>query len=171
MKELLVVIDMQNDFIDGALGTEEARKTVEPVCAKIRKFEGDVIYTRDTHGENYLNTQEGRSLPVKHCIKDTDGWQINSEVFAAGEGKTLCVVDKPVFASFELAEIAAIGRYEKITLIGVCTDICVVSNALLLKSKLSETPIAVIESLCAGVTPQSHKCAVETMKMCQIIVE
>lgn len=171
MKELLVVVDMQKDFIDGSLGTKEAQAIVKPVCEKIRSFDGDVIYTRDTHGENYLDTLEGKNLPVKHCIKDTDGWQIQSDVYEAGRGKTLCVVDKPVFGSVELTEIAFIGRYEKVTLIGLCTDICVVTNALLLKTKLKEVPVAVIENLCAGVTPQSHKAAVETMKMCQVIIE
>lgn len=171
MKELLVVVDMQNDFINGSLGTKEAQDIVKPVCQKIKAFQGDVIYTRDTHGENYLNTQEGKNLPVIHCVKDTYGWQINDEVYLAGEGKTLCVVDKPVFGSVELSEIASIGRYEKITLIGVCTDICVVSNAILLKTKLREVPVAVVESLCAGVTPESHKSAIETMKMCQVIIE
>ena len=171
MKELLVVVDMQKDFIDGSLGTKEAQAIVEPVCEKIRSFNGDVIYTRDTHSENYLDTLEGKNLPVKHCIKDTEGWQIQKDVYEAGSGKTLCVIDKPVFGSVELTEIAFIGRYEKVTLIGLCTDICVVTNALLLKTKLKEIPVAVIENLCAGVTPQSHKAAVETMKMCQVIIE
>lgn len=171
MKELLVVVDMQKDFIDGSLGTKEAQAIVEPVCEKIRSFNGDVIYTRDTHGENYLDTLEGKNLPVKHCIKDTEGWQIQEDIYEAGSGKTLCVIDKPVFGSVELTEIAFIGRYEKVTLIGLCTDICVVTNALLLKTKLKEIPVAVIENLCAGVTPQSHKAAVETMKMCQVIIE
>lgn len=171
MKELLVVVDMQKDFIDGSLGTKEAQAIVEPVCEKIRSFNGDVIYTRDTHSENYLDTLEGKNLPVKHCIKDTEGWQIQKDIYEAGSGKTLCVIDKPVFGSVELTEIAFIGRYEKVTLIGLCTDICVVTNALLLKTKLKEIPIAVIENLCAGVTPQSHKAAVETMKMCQVIIE
>ena len=170
MKELLVVVDMQKDFIDGSLGTKEAQAIVEPVCEKIRSFNGDVIYTRDTHNENYLDTLEGKNLPVKHCIKDTEGWQIQEDIYEAGSGKTLCVIDKPVFGSVELAEIAFIGRYEKVTLIGLCTDICVVTNALLLKTKLKEIPVAVIENLCAGVTPQSHKAAVETMKMCQVII-
>ena len=171
MKELLVVVDMQKDFIDGSLGTKEAQAIVEPVCEKIRSFNGDVIYTRDTHGENYLYTLEGKNLPVKHCIKDTEGWQIQKDIYEAGSGKTLCVIDKPVFGSVELTEIAFIGRYEKVTLIGLCTDICVITNALLLKTKLKEIPVAVIENLCAGVTPQSHKAAVETMKMCQVIIE
>ena len=171
MKELLVVVDMQKDFIDGSLGTQEAQAIVEPVCEKIRSFDGDIIYTRDTHGENYLYTLEGKNLPVKHCIKDTEGWQIQKDIYEAGSGKTLCVIDKPVFGSVELTEIAFIGRYEKVTLIGLCTDICVVTNALLLKTKLKEIPVAVIENLCAGVTPQSHKAAVETMKMCQVIIE
>lgn len=171
MKELLVVVDMQKDFIDGSLGTKEAQAIVEPACEKIRSFNGDVIYTRDTHSENYLDTLEGKNLPVKHCIKDTEGWQIQKDVYEAGSGKTLCVIDKPVFGSVELTEIAFIGRYEKVTLIGLCTDICVVTNALLLKTKLKEIPVAVIENLCAGVTPQSHNAAVETMKMCQVIIE
>ena len=171
MKELLVVVDMQKDFIDGSLGTKEAQAIVEPVCEKIRSFNGDIIYTRDTHSENYLYTLEGKNLPVKHCIKDTEGWQIQKDIYEAGSGKTLCVIDKPVVGSVELTEIAFIGRYEKVTLIGLCTDICVVTNALLLKTKLKEIPVAVIENLCAGVTPQSHKAAVETMKMCQVIIE
>ena len=171
MKELLVVVDMQKDFIDGSLGTKEAQAIVEPVCEKIRSFNGDIIYTRDTHSENYLYTLEGKNLPVKHCIKDTEGWQIQKDIYEAGSGKTLCVIDKPVFGSVELTEIAFIGRYEKVTLIGLCTDICVVTNALLLKTKLKEIPVAVIENLCAGVTPQSHKAAIETMKMCQVIIE
>ena len=171
MKELLVVVDMQKDFIDGSLGTKEACAIVEPVCEKIRSFNGDVIYTRDTHGENYLDTLEGKNLPVKHCIKDTEGWQIQKDIYEAGSGKTLGVIGEPVFGSVELTEIAFIGRYEKVTLIGLCTDICVVTNALLLKTKLKEIPVAVIENLCAGVTPQSHKAAVETMKMCQVIIE
>ena len=171
MKELLVVVDMQNDFIDGALGTKEAEAIVDGVCEKIKAFEGDVIYTRDTHSENYLSTLEGKNLPVMHCIKDTDGWQIRKEVYEAGEGKTLCIVDKPVFASVELADIASVVKYDKITLIGLCTDICVVSNALFLKAKLNEVPVAVIKDLCAGVTPESHTHAIETMRMCQVIIE
>ncbi len=171
MKELLVVVDMQNDFIDGVLGTDEALKIVEPVCDKIKNFEGDVVYTRDTHYENYLDTMEGKNLPVKHCIKNTHGWRIKNEVYNAGEGKILCVVDKPVFGSIELMDIASAVNYDKVTIIGLCTDICVVSNAILLKSKLKEVPIAVVSSLCAGTSEENHNHAIETMRMCQIIIE
>ena len=168
MSVLLIVIDMQNDFIDGPLGSDEARLIVKPICGKIESFVGDVIYTRDTHFENYLETMEGKKLPVKHCIKNTYGWEINKDVLKAGKGKTKCIIDKPSFGSFQLADKAAEGNYEKITIIGVCTDICVVSNALILKGRLPEVSIAVEEGLCAGVTPESHKCAVETMRMCQV---
>ena len=168
MKELLAVIDMQNDFINGALGTAEAENIVEGVCEKIRCFEGDIVCTRDTHTEKYTDTLEGKNLPVVHCVKGTQGWQINSDVYKAAIERNAVIIDKPSFGSIELAEFAKNGGYKKVTLIGLCTDICVISNALLLKAYSPEVPVLVIKDLCAGVTEQSHQNAVSAMKMCQI---
>ncbi len=172
MKDVLVVVDMQNDFIDGALGTPEAQAIVPKVAEKIRGFEGRVLFTRDTHHEDYLKTQEGQKLPVAHCIKGSHGWEICSEL------KALCTqapMDKPSFGSKELGELLMeMNRREHIgsvCLIGLCTDICVISNALLLKAFLPEVPIKVDAACCAGVTPQSHKTALDAMKMCQIQIE
>ena len=168
MKQLLVVIDMQEDFISGALGTPEARAIVPAVVRRIAEFDGDVVYTRDTHGSDYLNTAEGRKLPVVHCVRDTPGWQIHPEVLRAGAGKTAAVIDKPTFGSGALCDFAAEGGYDAIELVGLCTDICVISNALCLKARLWETPIAVRRDCCAGVTPASHDNALAAMAMCQI---
>ena len=166
--KVLCVIDMQNDFIDGALGTGEAVSIVENVSNKIDRYRqnGDtVIFTRDTHYENYMDTAEGEKLPVPHCIKDTDGWQI-SDKLTVGDSK---VIDKPTFGSVELSEyIAGLGDIDSLEFVGLCTDICVISNVLLLKAKMPEVPISVDSSCCAGVTPQSHSNALEAMKMCQI---
>lgn len=170
MKKILVVVDMQNDFIDGALGTKEAIGVVEKVLAKIHSYPPDCIYaTRDTHGENYLETSEGRYLPVKHCIKGTEGWEIHPRIAEAMTQKIL--IDKPTFGSEELAQRLFEESQKdsiEIELVGLCTDICVVTNALLLKTKLPGTKISVDASCCAGVTPESHKAALLTMKMCQI---
>ncbi len=170
MKKLLVVIDMQIDFISGALGTPEAEAIVPAVAQKIQAFPGDVVYTRDTHQENYLETQEGRNLPVVHCVQGTPGWEIHPEIQKAGEGKTVAVIDKPTFGSTELCKFAAAGSYDAIELVGLCTDICVISNALCLKSHLWEIPITVWSDCCAGVTPESHENALSAMKLCQINV-
>lgn len=167
MKKLLVVIDMQNDFVDGSLGTEEARKIVPEVRARIEqhKSEGqEVVFTMDTHYDNYLETLEGKNLPVEHCKKDTEGWQICSPL-SGYEGKRF---EKTTFGSVELAAYARDKNYDSIELVGLCTDICVISNALLLKSALPGTPIRVRAGCCAGVTPESHRNALEAMKMCQI---
>lgn len=168
MKKLLVVVDMQVDFISGALGTKEAQAIVPAVVEKIAAFDGDVVYTRDTHGEDYLSTAEGKKLPVVHCVKDTAGWQIEPSVLAAGAGKTAAIIDKPTFGSEALCDLAERGSYDAIELLGLCTDICVISNALCLKARLWETPIAVHRDCCAGVTPQSHENALSAMTMCQI---
>ena len=168
MKKLLVVVDMQKDFIDGALGTPEAQAILPAVIEKIAAFEGDVVYTRDTHGESYLSTAEGKKLPVVHCVEGTPGWTIHPEVERAGAGKTAAVIDKPTFGSAALADFAEQGGYDAIELIGLCTDICVISNALCLKARLWETPIAVWKDCCAGVTPASHENALSAMAMCQI---
>lgn len=172
MRKILVVIDMQKDFIDGALGTKEAAAIVDNVVDKIKIYPAENIYaTRDTHREDYLNTNEGRHLPVVHCVKGTDGWQINERVAKAlGNIK---IIDKPTFGSVELAEmLKSENKKEKleIELVGLCTDICVVSNALLLKANMPEINISVDSKCCAGVTPESHRAALETMKMCHIEV-
>lgn len=167
-KQVLIVVDMQNDFIDGVLGTKEAVAVVENVESKIKEFDGEVIFTRDTHFENYSETQEGRKLPVPHCIKGTEGWNINERIekLRTPDGK---VFDKITFGSVELAEYLKKDKeLESVTLVGLCTDICVISNAMLIKAFLPETDIMVDEKCCAGVTPQSHKNALEAMKMCQI---
>ena len=173
---ILIVIDMQKDFVDGALGTPEAEAIVPAVTEKIREYarRGDVVIaTRDTHGEDYPDTQEGRNLPVVHCVRDTPGWELDARVAAALPEDAL-IVDKPTFGSTELAEI--MGRYAEeygqenvnAELIGLCTDICVVSNALLLKAHFYEMPITVDARCCAGVTPGKHAAALETMASCQI---
>lgn len=174
---VLVVIDMQNDFIDGALGTEEAAAIVPKVIRKIQDFEGRVFFTRDTHEEDYLDTQEGRKLPIKHCIKGTDGWQIRTEIDALRREPA---IDKPSFGSEELGQTLreldhnlreqGDGGIETITLIGLCTDICVISNAMILKAVFPEIPIIVDSECCAGVTVETHKNALEAMKICQIDV-
>lgn len=168
MKNVLIVVDMQKDFIDGALGTKEAVAVVDNVARTIKSFDGDVIFTKDTHHGNYLETQEGRILPVPHCIEGTDGWQLDRKLEVL-RTDAMKVFNKPTFGSVELAEYLKKDReLESITLVGLCTDICVISNALLLKANMPELPIRVIEKCCAGVTPQSHANALEAMKMCQI---
>lgn len=171
MQKLLIVVDMQNDFIDAALGTPEAVAIVSGVVEKIRSFDGSVLATLDTHEENYLSTAEGAKLPVAHCIRGTKGWELNPQVKEALEERGGEHLEKPTFGSVQLPEwVRAHFNPDEleITLIGLCTDICVVSNALLLKAHFPETPIAVIESLCAGVTPESHQAALATMRSCQI---
>lgn len=165
----LVVVDMQKDFIDGALGTAEAVKIVPRVKEYIESFDGCVVFTRDTHNDDYMNTQEGKNLPVPHCIKGTEGWKICEELAPLAEGKK--IFDKPTFGSTELAAYLVFqGDAESVTLIGLCTDICVISNAFLIKANLPEVNVSVVETCCAGVTPESHANALEAMKMCQIEV-
>ncbi len=174
MKEFLVVVDMQKDFVDGSLGTAEAQAIVPRVAETIRRFDGRVFVTLDTHGTDYLSTSEGRHLPVAHCIKGTPGWQLDGAIAAALEGKDVVVLEKPTFGSLELVEQlrrAANGEAFAVTLVGLCTDICVVSNALLLKANFYEQTVRVDAACCAGVTPQTHRAALETMRMCQIELE
>jgi len=173
MKEFLIVVDMQKDFVDGALGTSEAVAIVPAVCDRIRAFEGEIIVTYDTHADNYMDTAEGKKLPVPHCIKDTDGWQLDAAVAAALSDKAYTAVEKPTFGSTDLPYLVAAMAGEEdfsVTLIGLCTDICVVSNALLLKAHFPEKTIRVDAACCAGVTPDTHTAALTTMKMCQIDV-
>ena len=173
MKKILVVVDMQKDFVDGALGTKEAVAIVDNVVKKIKDFDGDIIVTYDTHRDNYMQTQEGANLPVPHCIKGTDGWQLDGRVQAALGEKDYKIIEKPTFGSTDLPQYIK-SNYDpkniEIQLIGLCTDICVVSNALLLKANFLETKISVDARCCAGVTPQSHNAALATMKMCQVNV-
>lgn len=173
MKKLLIVVDMQKDFVDGALGTAEAVAIVDNVVKKIENFDGDIIATYDTHPENYMDTQEGKNLPVPHCIKGTDGWALNAKVQAALDKKGFTAIEKPTFGSVDLPEYIK-ANYNpdeiEIELIGLCTDICVVSNALLIKANFLETKVSVDASCCAGVTVESHNAALLTMKMCQVNV-
>ena len=169
MQNILLVIDMQNDFIDGALGTPEAVAIVPKVREKIRNFDGTVLFTRDTHEENYMETQEGKNLPVPHCIRGTDGWQIRPELDAL---RVTEPIDKRTFGSDRLGKILCDMNSEepigRITVIGLCTDICVISNALLVKAFLPEVPVEVDASCCAGVTPESHENALRAMESCQV---
>ena len=168
MKKILIVVDMQNDFIDGALGTKEAEAIVPYVKSLIEGFDGKIIFTRDTHFENYMDTQEGANLPVPHCIKGTDGWQIRAELDALRKTEA---IDKLTFGSKDLVEVLKNeGDIESITFVGLCTDICVISNAMLVKAFYPEIPLTVDARGCAGVTPESHTRALEAMKMCQIKV-
>lgn len=172
--KILVVVDMQNDFITGTLGTPEAQAIVPQVQTFIRRWleerRGELYFTRDTHHENYLDTQEGRSLPVVHCVEDTPGWEICDEL--AEYAADVPVFDKTTFGSQDLAEYLQESgcEPEEIVLVGLCTDICVISNAMLLKAFFPEAVVTVVEECCAGVTPESHKRALEAMQVCQIRV-
>lgn len=168
-KKILVVVDMQNDFIDGALGSAEAREIVEPAVRKIKERKGQgysIFVTMDTHSDDYLSTREGKKLPVKHCIKGTRGWNLNDKIAAEAEGCK--VYEKGNFASLELLSDFEKFQPEEVEFIGLCTDICVVSNALGARARLKEAEISVDESCCAGVTPESHLAALNTMRSCQI---
>ena len=173
MKKVLVVVDMQKDFVDGALGTKEAVAIVPAVVEKINGFDGDIFVTYDTHFENYMDTAEGRKLPVPHCIKGTPGWELDGNVMKALAAKKFTPVEKKTFGSVDLPALIkkAVGD-DKFTveLIGLCTDICVVSNALIIKANFPESEICVDAACCAGVTPEKHEAALETMRSCQIDV-
>ncbi len=176
MQKLLLVIDMQKDFVDGSLGTKEAVAIVDNVVQEIGKGYDRVILTRDTHQENYLETSEGKHLPVVHCVENTDGWQLDEKVAdAVSKLPFYTIINKPTFGSEdlirELRRLDEIDHIESITLVGLCTDICVVSNALMVKAAFYERDIRVLQNCCAGVTPATHDAALETMKMCQITVE
>lgn len=173
MKKILIVVDIQNDFVDGALGSPQAQAIIPNAVNKIKNFDGDIFVTYDTHYENYMDTLEGKKLPVPHCIKGTNGWELNAEIANALTGKKYVSVEKLTFGSVQLPNMVKeiIGNQSaEITLIGLCTDICVVSNALLLKANLLDAEIFVDASCCAGVTPETHNSALETMRCCQINV-
>lgn len=174
-KKYLVVVDMQKDFVNGALGTKEAEAIMPAVLNKVHNFEGEVIFTRDTHFENYLSTGEGKQLPVEHCIKGTAGWELMEELEDYRTAKRCVTYDKLTFGSKELAKdllkLYEEQGIESIEFIGLCTDICVVSNVLMSKAFLPEVEIKVDAACCAGVTPEKHAAALETMRSCQIVVE
>ena len=173
MKRFLVVVDTQKDFVDGALGSGDAVAIVPSVVEKIKSFDGEIFVTLDTHFDNYPESAEGIKLPVPHCIKGTDGWQLDKNVTCALSDREYTAVEKPTFGSLELPrliEASADGDDFSIEIIGLCTDICVVSNALVLKANFPEIPISVDSACCAGVTPQAHEAALATMRSCQIDV-
>jgi len=169
----LIVVDMQNDFITGSLGTKEAEAILPKVIEKVKNFDGTVIYTKDTHQADYLTTQEGKNLPVEHCIEGTWGWMLADELEELSKKNE--VINKLTFGSVELANYLAEENkknvIEEIELCGLCTDICVISNALVIKASLTEVPVTVDASCCAGVTPESHFNALSAMKMCQVAVK
>ncbi len=171
----LIVVDMQNDFITGSLGTKEAEQILSGVIKKVQDYSGTVIFTKDTHRQDYLNTQEGRKLPVKHCIEGEAGWKLSADLEKLAKEKDARIYYKPAFGSVELAwdlqKAEETEPVEEIELCGLCTDICVISNALMLKAFLPEVPICVDAACCAGVTPQSHQNALAAMKMCQITIK
>ena len=173
--KILIVVDMQNDFIDGSLGTKEAVAIVPNVAAKIAEFRKaghEVVFTRDTHQKNYLETQEGKNLPVVHCIEGSEGWQISGKLEVGGSR----IFNKPSFGSMDLANyiferVSQDKSIDEIVLVGLCTGICVISNAFIIKAKIPEIPISVDSSCCACVTPESHANALNAMKLCQIAVK
>lgn len=169
--KILIVIDMQNDFIDGALGTPEAVEIVPAVAEKIRQYReaGNlVVFTRDTHGEDYLDTQEGQNLPVIHCVEGTSGWEISPQLPV----ENARIINKPSFGSLELADyVASFEQIDSIELVGLCTDICVISNALILRAAFPDAKITVAAHCCAGVTEETHRAALAAMKCCQIDVD
>ena len=175
MNRVLIVIDMQRDFIDGALGTPEAQAILPAVVETVRSWDGPVLFTRDTHTEDYLNTQEGRHLPVVHCVRGTEGWQLAPELDGIARVRRCPVFDKPTFGSTALAdwltEAHRTQTVDELVLCGVCTDICVISNALGLKAALPEVPIRVLAGRCAGVTPERHENALRAMEACQIEID
>jgi nicotinamidase-related amidase len=165
MSKVLVVIDMQNDFIDGALGTKEAEQILPRVVEKVKDAKNNgvnVIFTKDTHATDYLDSAEGKKLPIEHCIKSTLGWEINEDLLPYADN----IIEKVTFGSVDLPEM--IKEFDEIELVGLCTDICVISNALLIKANYPEKQITVDSACCAGVTPDTHNNALEAMKMCHI---
>ena len=167
MKKLLIVVDMQNDFVSEALGSSEAVAIIDNSVKVIEAFDGDIIVTLDTHYDDYMNTREGKFLPVPHCIKGTYGWELNDKILAALEKRNYIKVEKNTFGSTGLPDMVA-GKYDEIILMGLCTDICVVSNAMLLKAAFPEIEISVKADCCAGVTVEKHLAALEVMRSCQI---
>ena len=173
-EKVLIVVDMQKDFVDGVLGTKEAQAIVPAVVEKIKSFDGTVIYTRDTHQSDYMETQEGKKLPVPHCMEGSEGWELIEPLDKLQKQAGAVIYDKPTFGSVELADDLKKeydkGVIKEVELIGVCTDICVVSNALLIKANMPELTVKLDASCCAGVTVEKHEAALETMRSCQVEV-
>ena len=165
MKKALIVIDMQKDFVDGSLANASAQAIVSPIADYVKGYDGDVIATRDTHAENYIESSEGKKLPIPHCIQGTDGWEIVDEIAAALQEKNAVILDKPTFGylGWEL-----LNGYDEVELVGTCTDICVVSNALILKAKFPDLTVKVRPSLCAGTSVENHNAAIAVMACCQV---
>ena len=168
MRKLLVVVDMQNDFVTGALANPDAEKIIPSIAEYIENFDGDVVFTKDTHLDDYMKTQEGKKLPVPHCICGTEGWEIVPELRKYERRSGIAPFNKPTFGSTELARYAFREDYDEIYFCGVCTGICVISNVALVKAFCPETSVKVIERLCACVTPTTHKTAIEAMKTFQV---
>lgn len=174
-KKFLIVVDMQNDFVSGSLGTKEAEDIVSRVVKKVTEFDGQIYFTQDTHEDYYMQTQEGKLLPVEHCIIGTQGWKLIQELEEIQKAKNLKVFQKSTFGSTKLAEelqkIWQMDKIESVELVGLCTDVCVISNALMIKAYLPEVPVYVDASCCAGVNPDSHTTSLNAMKACQILVQ
>lgn len=168
MKKLLVVVDVQNDFVCGALATREAAATVPKTVDYIRNFDGDVVYTMDTHGSDYFDTAEAKRIPIAHCRKNTLGWEIQEDVERVGREKTVAIIEKDHFASLELVKFIEDRGYDTVELLGLCTDLCVISNAFCIRTHLPDISVAVVKSCCAGVSPESHEAALNAMSMCMI---
>ena len=164
MKRLLIVIDMQNDFISGALKNPDAEAIVDKIAKAVAEFDGDIIATRDTHAEDYLTTSEGKYLPVPHCIQGTQGWEIASSIAKALAAKNAKIIDKPTFGYLAWDGLSG---YDEAILTGTCTDICVVSNALVLKAKYPDLRLKVNAALCAGTSKENHEAALKVMACCQ----
>lgn len=172
MKNVLIVVDMQNDFIDMALGTKEAVLSVQPVIDLINDEQFDtVIATMDTHGTDYMETYEGKHLPVIHCVKGTEGWQINASVNEALKKRNALIIEKPTFGSEKLIELLKNEKPGSLTFCGLCTDICVISNCLMARAALNGTPMAVVKNACAGVTPAKHEAALDVLASCQFEIK
>ncbi len=167
MKKALIVIDMQKDFVDGTLANPDAQAIVRPIANYVLAYDGTMIATRDTHTENYLDTAEGKKLPVAHCIQGTDGWEIVPEIAEALRAKNALILDKPTFGYLGWG---VIGEFEEVELVGTCTDICVVSNALILKAMFPDLVVTVNAALCAGTTKENHDAALAVMRCCQVEV-
>ena len=174
-EKVLIVVDMQKDFVDGVLGTKEAQAIVPAVVEKIKSFDGTVIYTRDTHQSDYMETQEGKKLPVPHCMEGSEGWELIEPLDKLQKQAGAVIYDKPTFGSVALADDLKKeydkGVIKEVELICVCTDICVVSNALLIKANMPELTVKLDASCCAGVTVEKHEAALETMRSCQVEVQ
>ena len=173
-KKKLIIIDVQNDFVTGSLGTQEARRMLPRLLDKASRFSGEILLTKDSHSDNYLDTQEGKMLPVPHCIIGTEGWEFPRELEELRAKRNAKVYQKPCFGSTELVsdlkEAYENNMLDSVELVGICTDICVISNALMIKSAMPELPVFADASCCAGVTPEKHEAALEVMRSCQVIV-